>query len=582
MILQALNHYYDVLTKAGTLERPGWQPVKVSYALEINDNGQLVRVLPLMAEEERGKRKVLMPRIMNLPAQIKRSVGIAPNFLCDNASYLLGLDDKGKPERAAKCFQSCRELHTGLLRDVDGSPARAICRFFNTWQPQTALDCIALQPFLKDIMGGVNITFAYGECFVGDLPEVQLAWDAHFNTEGEGEIMRCLVTGEAVIPARLHPSIKGVAGGQPTGTTLVGFNAPAFESFGRDGGQGLNAPVGEKAAFAYGAALNYMIAKRGHHFSLSDTTIVFWSESGEESYNGCYAALMGQESPLNDDDIYQMLRNLANGRRVIWQEAELDPDERFYVLGLAPNAARLSIRFFLQDTFGAFARNLAVHHERMRIIRPDFDTRTALTFRQMLEETVNQKSRDPTPSPLLSGAVVRSVLMGLPYPTMLLEQVELRIRAEHGITRGRAAIIKAFLLRNTQDNEKYNQYEEALDVELNDNTNYQPYLLGRLFAILEGLQRAANPGINTTIRDRFFNSACATPGVVFPQLIKLAQAHLKKLDSGLSVHYSKQLGDILSRFNADYPPRLSLNDQGIFQLGYYHQVQARYGKKEDK
>ena len=195
---------------------------------------------------------------------------------------------------------------------------------------------------------------------------------------------------------------------------------------------------------------------------------------------------------------------------------------------------------------------------------------------------MNQKSRDKEPSPLLSGALVRSVLMGLPYPLLLLDQTELRIRAEHQITRGRAAIIKAVLLKNTTQSGNYDQYKEALTVELNERTNYQPYLLGRLFAVLEGLQQAANPGINTTIRDRFFNSACATPGIVFPQLIKLAQAHLKKLDGGLTVFYNRQLGDILSRFDTDYPARLSLYDQGIFQLGYYHQVQARYAKKEEK
>jgi CRISPR-associated protein Csd1 len=215
-------------------------------------------------------------------------------------------------------------------------------------------------------------------------------------------------------------------------------------------------------------------------------------------------------------------------------------------------------------------------------VRPNYDVRSSLSFKQLLDETVNPKSRDKTPSPLLSGALVRSVLTGLPYPRLLLDQTELRIRAEHRITRGRAAIIKAYLLKNTTLSDNYDQYKEALTVELNESTNYQPYLLGRLFAVLEGLQQAANPGINTTIRDRFFNSACATPGVVFPQLIKLAQAHLKKLDGGLSVYYNRQLGDILSRFDADYPTRLSLYDQGIFQLGYYHQVQARYAKKEEK
>ncbi|MDO4866030.1 MAG: type I-C CRISPR-associated protein Cas8c/Csd1 [Clostridia bacterium] len=582
MILQSLNRYYDRLVRDGKLERPGWQPVKVSYALQINDEGQLVHVLPRMIEVERGKKKVMVPMAMNLPAQVKRSVGIVSNFLCDNSTYILGLDNKGKPERTVKCFEACRDLHIELLKAVDSAPARAICRFFESWQPQAARDCELLAPFMDDLLGGANITFAYGQSDVENWTEVQQAWDDHYNNTGDGRTMRCLVTGEEGIPARIHPSIRGVAGGQPMGTTLVGFNAPAFESFGRDGGQGLNAPVSERAAFAYSAALNYMIAEQGHHLRLSDATIVFWAESGNDGYAACFAAMFGEDAALTDDDLFDALKGLAAGRNVTWRESDLSPDEHFYVLGLSPNAARLAVRFFLQNTFGDFAKNLAAHHERMRIVKPDFDMRSVLSFRQMLDETVNQKSRDKSPSPLLSGALVRSVLQGLPYPVLLLEQVELRIRAEHRITRGRAAIIKAFLLRNTRGSDKFDQYKEALEVELNENTNYQPYLLGRLFAVLEGLQQAANPGINATIRDRYFNSACATPSIVFPQLIKLAQAHLKKLDGGLAVYYNRQLGDILCRFNADYPTRLSLYDQGIFQLGYYYQVQTRYMKKEEK
>ena len=318
--------------------------------MELDDDGQLLHVLPLMREEDRGKKKVLVPRVMKLPAQVKRTVGIASNFLCDNATYVLGLDSKGKPERSLKCFQASRDLHIGLLKRVDSAPARAICCFFESWRPQAARDCALLAPFMDDLLGGVNITFAYRQSVVQDWPEVQQAWDKHYNSEGEGIAMRCLVTGEAVIPARIHPSIKGVAGGQSSGTTLVGFNAPAFESFGRDGGQGLNAPVSEKAAFAYSAALNYMISERWHHLRLSDATIVFWAESGNEGYASCFAALFGDASPLDESDIHAAMKNLAAGRRVTWQDDDLNPDERFYILGLAPNAARLSVRFFMQDT----------------------------------------------------------------------------------------------------------------------------------------------------------------------------------------------------------------------------------------
>ena len=582
MILQALAGYYDRLAESGKLQRPGWQKAKVSYALELGLDGSLRHVLPLLIEVTRGKKKALAPQELNAPSPEKRSVGIVSNFLCDNATYLLGLDAKGKPERAVKCFEACKALHLDLLSDVDCPEAQAIVRFFEGWDPLTAPENPVLHPYLAELVSGVNLILSVDGRYAQDIPEIQAAWDRCYASRAGGEVMRCLVTGEAVPAARLHPSIKGVAGGQATGTSLVSFNAPAYESFGRDGGQGMNAPVGERAAFAYGAALNYMIAEPKHHMRLSDTTVVFWADSGEDAYAEACCAMLGEDAGLDEKDLYDMLRSLANGLKTAWSTSELNPEERFYILGVAPNAGRLSVRFFLQNTFGAFARNLYAHQQRLEIVKPGFDTRASLSFWQLLNETVNKKSRDKTPSPLLSGALVRAVLTGAPYPMLLLDQTELRIRAEQEVTRGRAAIIKAFMLRNTKDSDRFANYEEALSVQLNENTTYLPYLLGRLFSVLEALQQAANPGITATTRDRYFNSACATPAVVFPQLIKLAQAHLKKLGSGGEVYYSKQIGEIVSKINATYPPRLDLYDQGIFQLGYYHQVQARFTKKEEK
>lgn len=582
MILQALNQYYDRLVEAGTLDQPGWQPVKVSYALQIDCKGQLRRVLPLLHEEERGKKKIWVPQVMNLPAQQKRSVGIVSNFLCDNATYLLGIDSKGKPERSVKCFQACKDLHENLLQDACSASAHALLSFFRNWDPETAKENETIRPYLDELMAGVNLVFDYQNTFIHEDSELREIWNENYSESADGEKLRCLVTGTYGPIARLHPSIKGVSGGQATGTSIVSFNAPAFESFGRNGDQGYNAPVSEKAAFAYTQALNYMIAQREHHMRLSDTTIVFWAESGANEYAEAFSGMMGENTALDEKTLHDALKNLAAGRKIKLESFELNPDEHFYVLGLAPNAARLSVRFFLQDSFGMFANRMLAHHERMRIVKPAFDTRETLSFRQLLSETVNQKSQDKMPSPILSGALVRSVLMNLPYPRLLMDQVEIRIRAEKEVNRGRTAIIKAYLLKQSENGNISDEQKEALTVQLNSETIYQPYLLGRLFSVLEGLQQAANPGINATIRDRYFNSACATPVVVFPQLIKLAQAHLKKLETGQAVYYNRQIGQIMEKLTLDYPAHLSLYDQGIFQLGYYHQTQIRYMKKEEK
>lgn len=582
MILQALNQYYDRLVEAGKLARPGWQPVKVSYALQIDGDGRIKRVLPLLHEEERGKKTVLAPQVLNVPAQEKRSVGIVSNFLCDNASYLLGADGKGKPERAVKCYQACKALHEQLLSPIHSPSARAVLAFFANWRPEQARENEALKPFWEELTAGGNLIFDFQNSFVQDDSAIRQAWDAHYTAPAEGEGMRCLVTGAYGPVARLHPSVKGVAGGQSMGTSIVSFNAPAFESFGRDGEQGYNAPVSEKAAFAYTQALNDLIARKDHHMRLSDATVVYWAESGESGYAQAFSGMMGEGAGFDEQALQDALKNLAAGRKITLDAFELNPDEHFYVLGLSPNAARLSVRFFLQDSFGHFSSRLLAHQERMRIAKPAFDNRNTLSFWQMLSETVNPKSREKTPSPLLAGALVRSVLLGLPYPRLLLDQVEIRIRAEREVTRGRAAIIKAYLLKQAETESINEQSKEALQVDLNPNTAYPPYLLGRLFAVLEGLQQAANPGVNATIRDRYFNSACATPAIVFPQLIKLAQAHLKKLEKGQAVYYGKQLGDMMAKLTQTYPARLNLYDQGIFQLGYYHQTQIRYTKKEDK
>lgn len=578
MILQELNRYYETLVSSGKLEQPGWQTVRVSYALQINEEGELVRVLPLMREEKRGKKKVQVPLTMNVPAQVKRAVGISANFLCDNSSYFLGVDTKGKPERSLKCFAASRELHVGMIGESNELVAKAVSRFFREWRPELALRHPALEPYAADILAGGNLVFAIGDQFAHQDHTCREIWNRYYNSKQEGERMHCLVTGELRPIARLHPNIKGVAGGQSSGTSLVSFNAPAFESFGKDGGQGFNSPVSEQAAFAYTSALNYMIATPGHHIRLGDETITFWAEDGSDSAAKICASIFGEDMGITDHDLYEMLRNLSAGRKIPFEDGMLDPGDRFFILGLSPNAARLSVRFFLQSTLGELASHLNQHHERMRIVRPPSDSKEVLAFWQTLNETVNQKSKDKKPSPALTGAFVRSVLQGLPYPELLYDQVELRIRAERTVTRGKAAIIKAVLLKKAETL-KQETIKEMLTVELNEKTNYPPYLLGRLFAVLENIQTAANPGINATIKDRYFNSACATPAVVFPQLIKLSQAHMKKLSTGMAIYFDKQIGELLAKLSEGYPARLNLQDQGIYQLGYYHQKWTR--KKED-
>ena len=310
---------------------------------------------------------------------------------------------------------------------------------------------------------------------------------------------------------------------------------------------------------------------------VGDTTIVCWAENGEPAYQDCMMACMYDDS-YTEQDIVGSLQSLADGRAINWQESRLNPDMRFYVLGLAPNAGRLSVRFFWQNTFGTLARNLKYHYDRLNIIRPSFDTRLTLSVWQLARETVNLNARTPEPNPRLAGDLLSAVLNNGRYPATLLDGVVLRIRAERNITRGRAAILKAYYLRNSQDK----QLKEVMTVELNEQSTYLPYVLGRMFALLEAIQESANPGINTTIKDRYFNSASFTPSHVFPMLINLAQKHLAKLNGGLYRFYNDQLIDLNAHLTETLPTRMSLPEQSAFQIGYYHEIQKLYTKKEEK
>lgn len=587
MILQALTAYYEQLVRQGKLSAPGWDDsFKVSYELRLNDAGQLLRVVPLLTEKTVGKKAVLAPRAMRVPAHEKRSSGIAANFLCDNSTYLLGADEKGKPERAADCFKACAKLHHTILDGVDSPAARALLAYFDSWDPAQAAAHPLLAEQWKEITGNANLIFGYeaadhSHSFVNDDPAIQNAWQAHYNDRSaDSDMGQCLITGKYAPIERTHPNISGVPGAQSSGAALVSFNAPAFCSYGHE--QGDNAPVSKYAAFAYTTALNRLLADRSHCKHVGDTTILCWAENAEPVYQDAMSMFLfgaDEAAGIQESDVQAALKRLSAGQTVPFLEKELSPDQHFYLLGLAPNAARLSVRFFLRDTFGSFAQNLQKHAEEMEIDCSEKEKFRSLPIWAVVNETTRTVPGQPAkPSPQLAGDLLRAVLTGGRYPATLLNGVTLRIRAEQNVTRGRAAVIKAYYLRNypTELN------KEVYTVSLNETTNV-PYLLGRLFSVLEAVQKAANPGINTTIKDRYFNAACATPGMSFPTLLRLSQKHLRKLNDGLATHYDKQITELMAQLpESGFPARLSLPDQGKFTIGYYHQTQKRYVKKNEE
>lgn len=589
MILQALTEYYRTLEESGKIAAPGWSLVKVSFALQIRGDGTLEQVIATQTEQRRGKKTVMAPQEMTLPAPVKKTSDVKSNFLCENAAYMLGLsgdnsnDTSGQAEKKARrireCFDACKALHEQLLAGVDSPAARAVAAFFRTWNPVQGREHPAIVEQLDDILSGGNLIFRTKEGFVHEDPAVRRAWEAHYNTDEDGPQSICLVTGQYGPVETIHPAIKNVAGAQSSGAALVSFNAPAFCSYGKE--QSLNAPTGKYAAFAYTTALNHLLSDSDHVYRVGDATVVCWAKDAKPAYAALFGdAALGIPASYTGGDLREMVKSLCAGQSVIYDEQRLDPNMDFYILGLSPNAARLSVRFFLRNTFGGFLRNVQAHHDRLEIVRPAYDKFETLPLWKLLSETVNQNARDKSPVPRLAMETLRAVLGNTRYPATLLNGVTLRIRAEREITRGRAAILKAYYLKNPHPDVP----KEVLTVSLNPDSSNVPYNLGRLFSVLEAIQDAANPGVNTTIKDKYFNSAAATPAVIFPVLINLSQKHLKKLrgsNAGLVIFYEKQLADLCARIGENYPKRMNLPQQGSFQLGYYHQTQARYQKKEE-
>lgn len=584
MILQALVKYYENLVEEEKVSKQGWCSAKVSYEIELSKEGEIKNIICLKIEEERGKKTVIRPQNLLVPEMVTRSSGVSANFLCDNAKYLLGIsqekDEKNK-KRAEECFLAARDKHLSLLNHAEGEMAKAICLFFQNWKPEKAMKYPKISENWEDITDGGNLIFGMGTHYAQDDMQIKRIWDnrkMEINQEAKGI---CLVTGEQEEISRIHRGIKGVPGAQSSGAALVSFNAPSFESYGKE--QSYNAPVGKYAEFAYTTALNYLLSDRKYSLQIGDTMVVFWAESGKTDYQDAFLECM--EPPIdNQEELKGLFERIQEGKPIIIKGNELNPEQRFFILGLAPNAARLSVRFFYENSFGKILTNISEHYKRMEIIKPKWEENQYLGVQEMLFETVNKKSTDKKPISNMATMTFRAILSGDRYPARLYSDTLIRIRAEQDekkLSWKRMSIIKTYLIHN------YKWKEGENYMGLNEESNDIAYVLGRLFSVLESIQADANPGIQATIRDRYFNSACGTPASVFPVLIKLKNSHMKKIGrekEGTKKYYEKLFADIMWKINEQegFPKRLSLEEQGKFALGYYHQIQKKYEKREEK
>ena len=581
-ILQALDGYYDRMARRGEAEAPGWSREKISFAIELSPQGEPLAVRDL--REASGKK--LVPRQLEVPAAVIRASAIRANCLWDKTAYVLGRT-AGDGNRTAREHAVFRDMHLSLLAKAQDAGLRALHRFLLQWRPER----FDAQPFLAEMLDSNIVFFLSGEnAFIHECIAARELVAAQ--SGGNGPQTWCLVTGRLAPMASLHPPIKNVEGAQTAGARLVSFNLDAFTSYGQE--QGGNAPVSELAAFRYGAALNRML-DRGSRNRLprpvGDATMVFWADASGMKDAEAVAATAEQDfshwfnPPAEADDpaadreeaakLRQALQQVAQGRPVARLAPEVARGVRFHVLGLAPNAARLSVRFWLSDSFAAFADRLQAHHQDLTIEPRPWRHAPALNF-LLAKATALQGKFDNIP-PQLAGEVTRAILAGTCYPRSLLAAAVMRLRAGDDAASGwHAAAIRAVLARE----HRLLHRGEAPPVSLNRDHDSAAYQLGRLFAMAEIAQRIALGTVNATIRDRYFGAASAAPASIFPLLIRNTQNHLARLRKDRKGGWiERELEQIAEHLPPCLPASLPLREQGSFVIGYYHQRRARFDGK---
>jgi CRISPR-associated protein Csd1 len=603
MILQALNDYY--LRKAADpdparrLPAFGSEEKEIPFILELTRDGRLAGIKDTRSGD--GKKKVATR--FRVPKGVKRASGIAANLLWDNAEYVLGMPDAKKladaqqKGKADDYLLRLKEMQAAFKARITGLPPaaleddgiRAVLSFLDAEPAEAASE----QTAWPDIAAN-NPVLSFrladgGSDLVCQQPAVMSAASSivepdESEPDAGATTAVCLISGDTAPVERLHTAIKGVWGAQTSGANIVSFNLDAFTSFGKS--QGANAPVGRAGAFAYTTALNHLLEKGSRQrLQVGDASTVFWSQRPDDAdMEGWFAEIFGggDDPDAHTEQMRALFESIHNGR------FDGAPGQRlFYVLGLAPNAARLSVRFWHAAALADVAQRVQDWFKDLRIVRgpgdPEFPTLKRLLAAVCLATRERPGGDIDRLPPAISGDVMRAILTGGPFPALWFNAAVMRCRATQEVTYLRACVIKACLNRMPSFSAK------EIDIVLDPNNLSSAYRLGRLFAVLEKIQEESAGGrnaLNTTIRDRFYGAASSSPGSIFPLLIKLTNHHIAKLDErGRRMLYrafadqrpEESIGEIIWGIS-DMPAHLPLPEQGRFALGYYHQRQAFFSK----
>lgn len=569
MIIQSLVSMYNRLSEYPDIKLPsqGYATQKVSFALVLNLDGDLVQIKDL--RQLVGKK--LRPKEILLPSIERSGQGFSPQFMWDNTQYVLGaaLFDENKPKESEKkrsrsldAFRAFKEYHHKLLANSGCPELIALDMFINSWNPQKAQEIEGWED-----IASTNLVFMIESQrrFLHELDIVKSKWIEMLNKLEKPLIGNCLLTGKKSALARLHPMLKNVDGAQAKGAAIVSFNKSAFCSYGKE--QSYNSPLNTEDAFKYTAALNYLLRRENNsqRIKIGDTTTTFWTErdSPVESFMGIVL------NPQNDIGDNLQLQNflLAAKKGKMPLEPEYDGNVKFYILGLSPNNSRLAVRFWHICSVDQLKDRIGQHFNDLEMERfSDKDIQFPGIW-HLLKETARETKGI---SPLLGGALMRSILEGAKYPQNLFNGIINRIKADQRINYLRSSILKAILKRN---------FNMEVPMSLDNEKKDIAYLLGRLFAVLEKAQQDAIPGANSTIKDRFYGAASATPASVFPRLLRLAQHHIEKAKYGYIS--DQRIAEIMDSVKS-FPAHMNMKQQGLFAIAYYQQRNALYKTKESK
>ena len=595
MLISALCSYYDTLAKSGRLDKPGFSRVAVRYRILLTLDGNLAAIEPCLCAPKKNKKGNVVyeevPVEFLMPKRTEKRA-IDNNVPEHRPLYIFGLEVVGgkfvETDRAQNRHNSFVKKTLEFTDEISSELVQAYKAFAEKWEPSENTD----NPVLKEIKTKFNTSyfcfalFGHPETYLHDDKElIDSFFIEQANAPKEKVTGCCAITGKESQPiARTHNGVRGINRKGQYDSLLICFDkeSTAYSSYGKT--EAYNSSISVAAAEKYAEALNYLLRENAHHTFIDDLTMVYWADTdnSEEDSAACdlfsYFCLSAKSDRADTDNrLSAFMAKLSTG--TISSDdlsAEgIDPSVNFYVVGFTPNSSRVSMKFMYRNSVGKFIANIAAHQHDLWHSGLDKDRQlTVWTLINSLYSPTTSLSERKPPYPLYA-AFMDSILNGKRYPQSLLGTVVMRCKTDRSISDTRIAIIKACLNRNA----RFMKKKEVISMALDTENNSQAYVCGRIFALLEYAQEKASTGkLNRTIKDSYFTSACSKPSSVFPRLLQLAQHHLEKADNG--GYINKLISEAMDKINGKFPSTLSLDEQGEFIIGYYHQNKSIYTKTE--